>query len=196
MSYLAVEYPRRVRRAVYLDAGWDFFEMYNAEDWWEPWPEIPMTAADSASAQAVAAYFSRTWGPLFPLDEIRATHRFDESGKLVALDPEVGDMFPGMIRDRLRPLDPSRIRVPVLSVRAVPRDIHDFFVGIDSYAPENRRRAEAAFARWMKVVVPASARFASQVPDGEELIVLGGHHDIVTLQPEAFVDAVRAFLLR
>jgi len=195
LSYLAIEHPGRVRKAVYLDAGWDFFEMYNADDWWE-WPEIPMTAADSASPQAVADYFARTWGPLFPLSEIRATHRFDESGKLVRLDPEVGDMFPGMIRDRLRPIDASAIQVPVLSVRAVPRDIYDFFMGIDSYGPTNRRRAEEAFARWMNVVIPASARFAEEVPNAEVLVVPRGHHDIVTLQPESFVGIVRAFLAK
>lgn len=195
LSHLAIEHPDRVRKAVYLDAGWDFFEMYNAQDWWE-WPEIPMTAADSASPQAVADYFSRTWGPLFPLNEIEATHRFDESGKLVELDPAVGDMFPGMIRDRLRPIDASAIRVPVFSVRAVPRDIHDFFIGIDSYGLANRRRADEAFARWRNVVIPASARFVEEVPDAEVLVVPGGHHDIVTLQPESFVGAVRAFLAK
>ena len=100
-----------------------------------------MASADSASAQAVASHIARTWGALFPLSEIEALHRFDSSGKLVALEPNKGDMFQGMIRPRLTPLDYSGISVPSLSVRAVPERVEDLFLRFETYDAENRRLA-------------------------------------------------------
>jgi len=194
LSFLALHHPERIRKAVFLDGGWDFYEIYHAEGWWDPWPSVPMTAADSASAQAVASYFARTTGVLLPVGEIRAAHRFDPSGKLVKLSPNVGDMFQGMIRDRLTPLEYRGISVPVLSVRAVPEQIQDFFPRFEHYDMENRRLAQGAYRRWMDVVVPGSARFVAEVPGARELVIAGGHHEVPILHPDQIVPAVRAFL--
>jgi pimeloyl-ACP methyl ester carboxylesterase len=197
LSYLALHHPERVRRAVFLDGGWDFYDMYNADGWWNEWPQRPMAEADSASPEAVAAYFARTAGVLLPISEIRAAHQFDEDGRLVQLDPHVGDMFPGMIRARLTPLDMAGINVPVLSVRALPEHIEEFFFPeFTAYSDDDQRRAVEAYERWIEVVVAGGARFAATVPGAEQLVLSGAHHDLPNVGPERFVPTVREFLLR
>jgi pimeloyl-ACP methyl ester carboxylesterase len=197
LSHLALHYPDRVRRAVFLDGGWDFYEMYNAAGWWDPWPVQPRTAADSASAQSVAAYFARTSGVLLPISEIRAAHRFDETGVLLQLDPNVGGMFQGMIRARLTPLDMGSISVPVLSVRAIPEEIEDsFFPGFDAYDEDTKELALQTHERWLRVIGGTGERFVAQVPGAEELVLYGAHHELPNVNPERFIPAVRAFLFR
>jgi len=197
LSYLALHHPERVRRAVFLDGGWDFFEMYNAESWWDRWPAPPMLPADSASPQSVAAYFARTAGVLLPVSEIRAAHRFDDAGRLLELSPNVGDMFEVMIRERLVPLDMASISVPVLTVRAVPITPQDFFFpGFESYDAATRDSALVVLRRWKDVVVEQSERFAAEVPGAEQLILVGAHHDLPNVEAERFLPAVRDFLFR
>ena len=197
LSYLALHHPERVRRAVFLDGGWDFYEMYNADGWWNEWPMPPMTPADSVSPEALGAYFARTSGVLLPVSEIRAAHEFDEDGKLVRLDPHVGNMFQRMIRERLTPLNMAGISVPVLTVRAVPEDIDGFFFPeFPHYSEEEQHRAVEVYERWLDVVVGGSARFAAAVPGAEELVLRGAHHDLANVNPERFIPAVREFLFR
>jgi pimeloyl-ACP methyl ester carboxylesterase len=194
---LALHYPERVRRAVFLDGGWDFYEMYNADSWWDPWPEPPMLPADSASPQSVAAYFARTAGVLLPISEIRAAHRFDDTGRLLQLSPNVGNMFEGMIRERLVPLEMASISVPVLTVQAVPETPQGFFFpGFDSYDSATQDSALKVLQRWKDVVVEQSERFAAQVPGAEQLILIGAHHDLPNVQAERYVPTVRDFLFR
>ena len=196
LSWLALHHPERATKLVYLDGAWDFSRVYYAEGWWDSWPQIPATAADSASPQALAAYFARTWGPLFPLDEIRAIHRFDAGGKLVALDPNVGSMFKDMIGPTLDTLDYTRFRTPILAVRAIPETVTDLFRGYDAYDAANKRLADEAFARWRRFVLGEGDRFVAQVPGVVEVRIPGGHHDIFNMQPERVVPVVREFLLR
>ena len=196
LAHLALHHSERVRRMVFLDGGWDFSRVYNSEGWWEPWPEIPMQAEDQVSAQAVTAYFARTWGVAFSLNEILAIHEFDESGRLVALDPNVGSMFQDMIEPTLEPLDYSRFDAPTLAVRAVPESVDDLFGGYASYSPENQRLAEATFDRWVRVTGPEGERFVAEVPGAEELVVSRGHHDVFNVHPERILPPIREFLLR
>ena len=196
LTYLALEHPERIRRAVYLDGGWDFYEMYNAEGWWDGWPEFPLAPADSTSPAAVAAHIAQTWGALFPLTELEAIHHFDANGKLVALDPDVGDMFRDMIRPTLSRLDFSRITIPVLSVQAVPERIEDFFGGYDEFDEETKHMAQATVTKWQRVVVAESDRFVQEVDGASALRLLGAHHELPVTEPERFVPAVRDFLFR
>lgn len=196
LTYLALAHPERIRKAVYLDGGWDFYEMYNADGWWEGWPEFPPGPADSASAEALAAQIARTLGALFPMRELRAIHEFDSNGRLVALNPEVGDMFQGLIRPTLSPVDPGQISVPVLSVQAIPERVQDFFGGYDQFDEETKRMAEAVFAKWQRVVVEGSRRFVQGVPGAQGLRLFGAHHELPVTEPERFVPVVRDFLFR
>lgn len=196
LSYLALRHPGRVQRMVYLDGSWDFARVYNSPGWWDPWPDLPVTPEDSASPQALAAYFARTWGPLFPIEEIEAINRFDPSGKLVARDPNVGSMFKEMIGPTLDTLDFSRIAVPTLTVRSIPLEVSDLFRGYAAYDPINKHLADAAFQRWSSVVVGEGNRFVSQVRGVQDLRLERAHHEVLVTEPERFVPTVRDFLNR
>ncbi|MEJ2540930.1 MAG: alpha/beta hydrolase [Gemmatimonadota bacterium] len=194
ITQLALAHPDRIRKVVYLDGGWDFYRVYHADGWFEGWLEFPMTAEDSASVQAVASHVARTWGALLPLSELRAIHEFDSSGKLVALDPNVGDMFTGMIRDRLTPVDFAQVAVPVLSVRAVPQSPADIFRGYEGFDDVRRVRAEAVFDKWLRVLIAEGDRLVREVPGAQELLLPGAHHYAPLTDPALVVPTVRDFL--
>lgn len=196
LSHIASSYPRRVRQMVFLDGAWDFHEVYESEGWFQGgWPDIPMTDADKASPQAVASYFARVEGLAYPIDEIRASHSFDANGRLIARDPKIGNMFE-MIRSTLKPLTYTGFDKPTLVVRALPRTVQDFFGGYNSFDPENQRRAEQAFEKWSRVIIPAGDRFIKHVPGAEELRIDRGNHAVAIAHTGIIVPVIRDFLLK
>lgn len=85
MALFGERHPERCTGLVYLDAAYD-----NTDNDLErvftqapPPPPPPMTAADSASFQAVRAYGERINGFRMPDSEIRGLHRWDASGRMV-----------------------------------------------------------------------------------------------------------------
>lgn len=196
LSHIAARYPQRVQKMAFLDAGWDFFDTYYAEGWWDGWPDVPMTDQDKASPQAVASYVARTVGAVYPIAEILARNRFDAGGRLVARDPNIGNMFQGMIRSSLKPLEYAGFDKPTLLVRSIPRTVEDMFPGYKSFDPDNQQRAKDAFEKWIRVLVPAADRFAERVPSAQELRIDGGLHDVAVGHAGRIVPVLREFLLK
>ena len=48
LTYLALNFPHRVRKLVYIDGSWDCSRVYYADGWRDPGPSFPMQPADSA----------------------------------------------------------------------------------------------------------------------------------------------------
>jgi pimeloyl-ACP methyl ester carboxylesterase len=196
LSHLIQRWPKRVRKAVYLDGAWDFYDMYNADGWFDvDWPDVPMRESDTTSPQAVSAFFARTQGFVFPLNEILAVHEFNSDGRLLKLDPNVGTMFRDMIRPTLRPIDYSRLVIPLFVVRAIPATVKDLFRGYHQLDAENQQRAETAFEKWVRVVVVSADRFVEAVQDAQVMVIEGGSHEILQVHAAEVLAPVRAFLL-
>jgi pimeloyl-ACP methyl ester carboxylesterase len=195
LSQVVQRWPERVRKAVYLDGAWDFYDMYNADNWFEGWPDVPMGEQDKVSPQAVSAFFARTMGFVLPLGEIRAVHEFDGDGRLVALDPNVGTMFRDMIRPTLTPLDYSRFAMPVLVIRAIPKRVEDFFRGYAFYDSRNQQLARDAFEKWVRVVVSSADRFVKGIPSVRVLRIENGSHEVIQVHAGQILARVREFLL-
>lgn len=196
LSDIATAYPDRIRKMVFLDGGWDFHESFNAERWFDDWPNIPLDVRDRASPQAVAAYLARVWGVTFPLPEIIASHEFDSEGKLVALYPNIGNMFRDFIKPTLKPLDYRRLTQPTLVIRSVPTSVEHFFGGYASYDLVNRQRADAAFEKWKRVVIPTTDRFVKHVAGVQELRIEGGANLVVNAHTGKMLPTMREFLLK
>ena len=81
LSAFGAQYPDRTAALVYLDAAYDRSGFVRVLQGTPIPPPPPMTAADSASPAAVAAYVDRTYGLTLPESEVRSITRFDSTGR-------------------------------------------------------------------------------------------------------------------
>jgi pimeloyl-ACP methyl ester carboxylesterase len=113
LSWLAANYPDRVDRLVYLDAGFD----YHTHPVPGPLPEQPPpTAAESASAAAGLAYFRKMNDAQLPEGDFRATESLTVAGR--DLGPKTSGKISAEVYNSATSLEPplDRVRGPVLAV--------------------------------------------------------------------------------
>jgi non-heme chloroperoxidase len=187
LSWLAVDYPDRVDRLVYLDAGFD----YHTHPVPSPLPDQPKpTAADSVSAETGFAYFRRVNGAALPEGDFRATESLSVTGR--DLGPATSSVISGEVFQSALGLEPplDRVHQPVLAIYDRPTSITEFIpwmTASDTAAP----RIERAVNDWRGA---QETEFKSRVPQATIVALSGATHYVFVRQPDTCYAAMSAFL--
>ena len=150
MALFGEKHRDRCAGLVYLDAAYDYTDPEVERIFTEtPPPQAPpMRSADSASVDAVRAYYRRVSGFSVPESEIRATNRFDAEGRLVGRAPSaVQRQMGALVRaPRWEAVDcPS---AGIYAVPAPPETWLHYYGELDAAQREAAAAYYRAFSRW------------------------------------------------
>lgn len=150
MARFGEAYGGRCAGLVYLDAAYDYTDPDLPKVFETAVPPDPpaMTAADSASADAVAAWVMRTSGFRQPVSEIRATRQFSADGRLVGHVPSQTQRRMGEL---VRAPKWDAIKCPSLGMYAIPQPPETglrWYAQLDSAGQAQARAYYRAFAPW------------------------------------------------
>jgi non-heme chloroperoxidase len=194
LSAFGAQHPERTTALVYLDAAYDRSGFARVLQGTPIPPPPPMTAADSASPAAVAAYADRTFGLTLPESEVHATSRFDSAGRYR------GDVTPdsvaGVMMTHLQPPDYPHLRSPALAIFAASDSVRllvPYYAALDSTGREAVKRFAAIVAPFRIASVEG---FRKAVPSGEVLEIQNANHYVFISNQAETLSAIRAFLAR
>jgi pimeloyl-ACP methyl ester carboxylesterase len=181
----------RCAALVYVDAAFDrtaigaLFQKHPIP------PPPPMQTADSASVDAVRAYWARIHGSPFPISEIQASKRFANDGRFS------GDVTPDSLTGRVmagaRKPNYSIVECPSLAVYAIPNSTVDALPYYNALDPAGRRTADELFTVW-KPLTDSARRAFNQNPRNRSIQFPGATHYLFLQHPAAVADSIRAFL--
>ena len=188
LTWLAAEYPARVDRLVYLDAGFD----YHTHPFPVKFPEPPApSASDSASVGAALAYAQRMNYAAITEGDFRATERFTPAGR--HLGPSTPPAYADSVITSAHAAAPPSVRVPApcsrssttrrpcsSSCRGSPRTTHP--------APCGSIRLRG----WWRMQREA---FARAVPQATVISLPSAGHYVFLGRADSVASAMRTFLL-
>jgi pimeloyl-ACP methyl ester carboxylesterase/quercetin dioxygenase-like cupin family protein len=196
LSKVGALYRARVRALVYLEAydyGAARVAALSRDSLFSLAPQ--MTAADSASPPAVAAFLRRQplVGPV-PESEVRASNVFGPNGRLMA--PAPGDIaFPKVLVGTERP-DFHLISEPALGIFSVyhgPAAVLSNYSGLDS---TRRAQADRGFPYTMGWLKAGRDRFRAELRNGSVVELSDVGHYVFLTAPDRVEQLMRAFLAR
>jgi non-heme chloroperoxidase len=165
LNYLAVRYPKRIVRLVYLDAAVDHRQLYDSPDWLAAFPtEPPYPSYGDYGGNSIPAWqlwAERLSGPGYPEAEIRSMFRFDETGMVTGRT--AADSIDRVLQRGTLPAQLSSIRVPVLAIYAVAGSAPVMFPFWNALDPTTRARAQKHFEAISGAWVAQIERFRREV---------------------------------
>ena len=197
LNYLAVRYPNRVDRLIYLDAAVNHRQLYDSPDWLAAFPTDPPypTYADygGESVHAWLLWAERLSGPGYPEAEIRSMFRFDEAG--IARGSTAADSLDRVLQRETLPAQLTRIRIPALAIYAVPGAAPVMFPFWNALDPTGRARAQRHFetisTAWRKQI----ERFRAEVERVRIREIPGARHYVFLTHPGEVRHEMLDFLL-
>jgi non-heme chloroperoxidase len=193
MTRFASAWPDRVSKLVYLDAAHDRVPLALMFQHFQLPPPPPMTAADSASPEAVREYGYRSNGIRLTLGEVLSVAVFGPDGRYKSdITPPRIDaaILAGLEHPRY-----SRIHAPALAFYAVLDSVPQLFsawAGMDSSQRTQARQFFAAFQAWAN---GERARFRSEMTRGRVVELRGAHHYLFMSNEAEVTREMSAFLL-
>jgi non-heme chloroperoxidase len=118
MTRLALRYPDKVGKLIYLEAAYDRVEAQRLEGRFPKLPPPPPEARESGSPEAIRALLART-EILMPESEIRATRIFGLDGQYVR--PVTPENVVLAVARMVEHPDYAEIRAPILAIYTVYR---------------------------------------------------------------------------
>jgi len=195
LNALAVRYPRRVDRLVYLDSAFDFRALCDSPEWKSGLlfsPQPPTPAYDDNSIGSWTLWAERVSGPGYPEAAVRALYEFGPDGQFIR------SLSIDSVIDRLtratEAVDLSRIRAPALALYAVPGSaeaMHPYWHALD---PTSRARAQKTFDALARVHARLRDQFREQVVNSRIVTIPGARHYIFLTDPGETTHAMREFL--
>jgi len=176
---------------IYLDAAYDRTALppiFKAH----PLPAgPPMRASDSASLAALRSYIERGSAVKFPESEIRATARFDASGRFVSSvtpDSLAGRLYQGMTTPHY-----DRVQCRSLGIYNVPESAVDFLPYYPQLDAAGRAQADSLFKPLKEFVSKSEADFG-QSGRNKLVAMSGSKHYVFLDRPAEVARAIRDFL--
>lgn len=193
MTRFASTWPDRVSKLVYLDAAHDRVPLALMFQHFQVPPPPPMTAADSASPDALREYNYRINGIRYTIGETLSIAVFAPGGRYLrdVTPPRVdAAILGGLEHPRY-----SRIQAPALAFYAVLDSAPQLFsawAGMDSTQRSQARQFFAAFQAWAR---DERARFRHEVAKGRVVELRGAHHYLFMSNETEVMREMSAFLL-
>jgi pimeloyl-ACP methyl ester carboxylesterase len=194
LTRIASTWPERVARLVYLDGAYDRVGLMTrliGSDWPE---DPPMTAADSASPEAVRSYLAQIYGFRLNEAEIHQWFEFDARGRM--LRQTTPDSL-GMARvvPFLEHPAYTRVRAPVLAFYNVPTSPASLFPRYAAGDSSYRARATNAFNRSVRWTTEERARLRREIPGARIVELRNSNHYVFVVSEAEVLRETRAFLL-
>ncbi len=197
LNYLAVRYPNRIDRLIYLDAAVDHRELYDSPDWLAAFPtEPPYPTYGEYGGESLRAWLlwaERLSGPGYPEAEIRSMFRFDRAG--MATGRTAADSLDRILQRGTLPARLSGIRAPVLAIYAIPGSAPVMFPFWNTMDPTGRARAQRNYqtiaAAWRKQI----ERFRTEVEHIRIREIPGARHYVFLTHPGEVRHEMLDFLL-
>lgn len=192
MALFGEKHADRCAGLVYLDSAYDYTdpEIVTVMTEAPPPPAPELQAADSASVDAIRAWMMRTEGFVMPESEIRATRRFDASGRLAGFEPSQVQRRMGAL---MRAPRWEAIECPSLGMYPVVAPLETWLRYYDQLSAEERKQGEAyvrAFGAW----TAKHRRAFGQHPRNRVVEFPGTGHYFFLTNPEESSRAILLFL--
>jgi pimeloyl-ACP methyl ester carboxylesterase len=191
MTRFAELHGGRCDALVYLDAAYDRSGMDTLAPRQPSMPAPRISAADTATFASLRALYARVMGVEEPESDIRATERFDSSGRYL------GSVTPATLTARItsgkQVARYDRIRCRALAVYAVPdapADVVPYYEDLDA---AGRARADSLLTFVQAVVADSRARMA-RLPQFQVVDIHASNHYVFLQHARAVARAMRAFL--
>lgn len=192
MALFGEKHPGRCDGLVYLDAAYDYTDADVERVFTEapPPPAPPMTAADSASMEAVIAYGERLNHFRMPESEVRGVHRWDANGRMVE---RVITNTQKMMGALARTPRWEAVQCPALGMYPVVGPLERWLGWYHDLTPQQREEGVAyvrEFGRW---TAAQRAKFGSH-PQNRVVEFPDQGHFFFQVKPEESRRAIRAFV--
>lgn len=176
---------------IYLDAAYDRSSMDTLARAQPSAPDPRIQPSDTASFASVWAFHVRVMGVREPESEIRATSRFDASGRYL------GDVTNNSLKARIVSgkgvARYDRAHCRALAIYAVPDSLADVIPYYAEFDAAGRTQGEALL-RFVQNVVADSRASVARFPHNTIVDVHGGNHFIFLQRPREITRAMREFL--
>lgn len=192
LTRFAATWPGRVTRLIYFDAAHDrvplreMFAQYPA-----PAPP-PMTAADSASPEALRDYNYRAYGVRLTLGEVLSVAEFAPDGRYLRdVTPSSVD---SLILAGLEHPQYIAIPAPALAFYAVYDSIRQMFPTYAAMDSANRAKARAFFDAFAPWAAGERDRFSREMTRRRVVQIHGAHHYVFMSNEAQVIREMKAFL--
>ena len=191
MSRLALTYPDRVGKLVYLEAAYDRVQAQQVEARYPKLPPPPPEARESGSPEAVRALIART-EILMPESEIRATRIFGPNG--LYLRPVTPENIVRAVARMVEHPDYAAIRAQILAIYAVYRTPADLSARYKTANSETRQGLDQVFALWQSFAKDQRRLFRKSVPQARVDEIQGASHYVFISNSDRVLKDMQAFL--
>jgi non-heme chloroperoxidase len=191
MTRFAELHGPRCAGLVYLDAAYDRSGIDTLARAQPPAPEPRISAADTLSFTSVRALYARVMGVDVPESEIRATTRFDSTGRY--LGEVTADSLKARVTSGTRVARYDQAHCRALAIYAVPDSVPDVVPYYAELDASGRAQGEALL-RFVQAVVADSRARVARSPQVTVVDVHGGNHFIFLQRPGEVARAMRTFL--
>jgi pimeloyl-ACP methyl ester carboxylesterase len=196
LTGFAVSYPDRCEALIYLDAAYDRSGSSALSKALAklPWPaRPPMTSVDSASVEAVKAYYERTDGVRMLEGDARAVFRFDSAGRFLFEDSLAKRMI-GRLVGHLPPPAYQRLTCPSLAIYAVPDSpgaVVPWYALLDSAGRSEADRLFPVLQAWNSA---SRTQYGQNAPLAHIIEIHNAHHYVFESNRAETLHAIRAFV--
>ena len=191
MTRFAELHGPRCAGLVYLDAAYDRSGIDTLARAQPPAPEPRISAVDTLSFTSVRALYARVMGVDVPESEIRATTRFDSTGRY--LGEVTADSLKARVTSGTRVARYDQAHCRALAIYAVPDSVPDVVPYYAELDASGRAQGEALL-RFVQAVVADSRARVARSPQVTVVDVHGGNHFIFLQRPGEVARAMRTFL--
>jgi pimeloyl-ACP methyl ester carboxylesterase len=192
LNAIAVQRPAVARALVYLDAGFDFAELYADPAWMHVRiPRPPAPAGDDSSPRAATAYAALVTGPGYPEAEVRAQDAW--GARLRAAPAFHADSLETWLTRGTPPADFGAIRVPALAIYGVPRTVEEKYPWVAGAPAAIQHQAARRFAVETPILARQRVRCRREVRGTRVVEIPGGRHYVYLSHPREVAAAIRSF---
>lgn len=194
LTRIGITWPDRVAHLIYLDGAYDRVGLLTrliGTDWPD---DPPMTAADSASPEAVRAYLAQIYGFRLNEAEIHQWYVYDARGRMLRQSTPDSIGMKLVVPSVEHPAY-AKLRAPVLAFYNVPTSPAALFPRYGTGDSAYRARAMHAFHRSAQWTADEEARLRRELPGARIIELRDSNHYVFVVSEAEVLRGIRDFLL-